>query len=81
MRVDARTRFAVMLGILWAVFSVAVQAQIEPNMITSNGLVVYYGVVPAAIVRRNPADHPERTMHGGASGSVDSEHLVVAVFE
>lgn len=81
MRVGAPGCFVLTLGILGAVFSGVVQAQVEPNSITANGLVVYYGIVPGAIVRRHPADHSERKMHGGPSGSVDSEHLVVAVFE
>jgi len=46
---------------------------------TVDGVSVYFGMVPAELVRGHPTEHPESTMHGGppAGGS----HLVVAVFD
>lgn len=56
---------------------------------TVQGLIVDYGIVPAAILKGHPPTHVERTMHGGPTGSkmenvspVGSQyHLVVAVFD
>lgn len=45
---------------------------------TAGGIVFHYGVVPAEIVRRHPADHPERAMHGGSD--TDS-HIILALFD
>jgi hypothetical protein len=49
---------------------------------TVDSTVVFLGVVPAAVTRNHPADHVERTMHGGVPGTgVHTFHLVTAVFE
>lgn len=48
---------------------------------TSDGLAVYLGIVPAAVVRGHPASHPERSMHGGAGSARHQQHVVVAVFD
>lgn len=45
------------------------------------GLMVYYGVVPAAIVRDHPATHAEAVMHRGVPSAGNEFHLVVAVFD
>ena len=48
---------------------------------TVDDLVIYLGVVPAAVTRGHPAEHPESTMHGGvAHPTAHDVHLVVAVF-
>lgn len=44
---------------------------------TANGLVFYYGVVPAEVVRGHPPKHAERAMHGGGDGW----HIVLAIFD
>ncbi|MCA1370360.1 iron transporter [Bradyrhizobium sp. BRP14] len=44
-------------------------------------LAVYLGVLPAAIVRGHPKEHPETSMHDGASGAVHQYHFVVALFD
>ncbi len=44
-----------------------------------DGVAIYLGVVPAAIVRGHPPEHPESTMHGGAvTGDI---HVVIALFD
>lgn len=47
-----------------------------------DGLTVYLGVVPAAVIRADTPQHPERTMHGGVATrrSIHDVHLLVAVF-
>lgn len=46
---------------------------------TVSGVEIYIGIVPAAMVREHPRQHPERRMHGG-SGSSDY-HVMVALFD
>ena len=44
-----------------------------------DGVVVYFGMIPAELVRGHPPAHPESTMHGGVQ--VGENHLTVAVFD
>jgi len=46
---------------------------------TVAGVEIYFGVVPAAMVREHPRQHPERRMHGGTTGR--GYHVMVALFE
>ena len=46
---------------------------------TVAGVEIYLGVVPAAMVREHPRQHPERRMHGGAMGR--GYHVMAALFE
>lgn len=43
------------------------------------GVEIYLGVVPAAMVREHPRQHPERRMHNGAMNR--GYHVMVALFE
>jgi hypothetical protein len=43
-------------------------------------LVFHFGITPAAIVQEHPAQHPERSMHGGVARNGGS-HLVLALFD
>ncbi|BAU49259.1 hypothetical protein SVA_2711 [Sulfurifustis variabilis] len=44
-----------------------------------DGIAIYFGVVPAELVRGHPREHPESGMHGGAP--VGESHLMVALFD
>jgi hypothetical protein len=45
-----------------------------------DGLAVYLGVLPAAMIRGHPGTHSESAMHGGP-GTPGDDHLVVAIFD
>lgn len=47
----------------------------------AGNLVVYLGVVPAAVVRGHPPEHTGKGMHGGVPEGRYVHHLLVAVFE
>ena len=53
----------------------------DDNYQTSDGLAVYLGIVPAAVVRGHPSSHAEGAMHGGAGSGRHQQHIVVAVFD
>jgi hypothetical protein len=44
-----------------------------------DGVAIYFGVVPAELVRGHPPEHPEGQMHGGVP--VGENHIMVALFE
>lgn len=45
-----------------------------------DGVAIYLGVMPAAIIQGHPAEHVEREMHGGVPSGGHRDHLVVALF-
>lgn len=51
------------------------------NFKTVEGLSVYLGIMPAAIVKGHPPGHAEAEMHGGAPSGPHAYHIVVAIFE
>jgi hypothetical protein len=56
--------------------ALAAAAQIiDDHMRTAGGLTVYFGVMPAAIVKGHP------TMHGGAPTGPHEYHVIAAVFD
>ncbi|MEK7206718.1 MAG: hypothetical protein AAB134_02390 [Pseudomonadota bacterium] len=44
-----------------------------------DGVAIYFGVMPAELVRGHPREHPESGMHGGPSAG--ESHLLVALFD
>ena len=44
-----------------------------------DGVAVYFGMMPAELVRGHPPEHPEGQMHGGTP--VGENHIMVALFE
>jgi hypothetical protein len=48
----------------------------------TDGLIVYLGVVPAAVSRAHPVAHEESRMHGGRPDTTyHDKHFVVALFD
>jgi len=43
-----------------------------------DGVAVYFGVMPAELVRGHPREHPESEMHSGVPAG--ENHLVIALF-
>lgn len=59
----------------------ALAASEDENYRVADDLAVYLGVPPAAMVRGHPKDHPEASMHDGASGGAHQYRIVVAIFD
>jgi len=74
-----RTSLAALLA-AFSVLPAAVRGAEAANALQQvvSGVEVYLGVVPAEIVAGHPATHPERQMHGGATGGY---HVMVALFD
>ncbi len=47
----------------------------------TDGLTIYYAVIPAAVLGAYPKDSPEVIAHGSIPGGKNAHHLMVAVFE
>ncbi|OGI51467.1 MAG: hypothetical protein A3E57_04945 [Candidatus Muproteobacteria bacterium RIFCSPHIGHO2_12_FULL_60_33] len=45
----------------------------------ADGVAIYFGILPAELVRGHPPGHPESGMHGGVP--VGENHIMVALFE
>lgn len=43
-----------------------------------DGVALYFGMMPAELVRGHPREHPESEMHGGVPAG--ENHLVIALF-
>jgi hypothetical protein len=48
---------------------------------SSDGLLVYIGLLPAELLEKHPATHPEQEMHDGVPQGPHEYHLVAAVFD
>ena len=46
----------------------------------ADGMELFYGVMPAAIIRGHPNEHSERKMHGGVPRGSGQHHLIVSLF-
>ena len=42
---------------------------------------LFFGLIPAEILRGHPSDHEERSMHGGVPRGKGVYHLIVSVFD
>lgn len=62
----------------WLAATGAYAAELSYSQVV-DGVAVYFGMMPAELVRGHPREHPEGVMHGGAP--VGESHLTVAVFE
>jgi hypothetical protein len=74
---------ALTVTVLWGLggFQSAMAAD-SPYHRQVDGLSVYLGVLPAALVeRRHPAAHPEGAMHGGPPRGQHAYHVMVSVFD
>lgn len=67
---------ALVTGLVLAVPASAADA---PYRRVVDGVAVYFGILPAELVRGHPPQHPEGTMHGGAPAG--ENHVTVALFE
>ena len=62
-------------------FAAPAAAGVVDGVRTVDGLTVYLGAVPAAVIRGHAPGHTERTMHDGpARSGMHDVHLLVAVF-
>jgi hypothetical protein len=64
--------------LVWSLTSAAAEVR-QPLL--AGDLEIFYGVMPAEVLRAHPPDHAERTMHGGVPGARNTYHLIVSLFD
>jgi hypothetical protein len=82
MRVDKIFLRMLVATLIWASTSLNAAAAADSGSYkTADGLAVYLGVLPAAMVQGHPTDHAEEAMHGGVPRGRHAFHVVAAVFD
>jgi hypothetical protein len=70
------------LVLLALTLAMARAAGVNPDQpIRVDGMEIFFGIVPAEILRGHPREHEEQTMHGGVPGAKGTHHLIVSVFD
>ncbi|MEO6075006.1 MAG: hypothetical protein ABIP67_17445 [Burkholderiales bacterium] len=68
--------------VLGLMLGMARAAGINPDQpIRVDGIELFFGFVPAEILRGHPREHEEQTMHGGVPGGRGVHHLIISVFD
>lgn len=70
------------IAVLALTFGVARAASVNPEQpIRFDGMELFFGFVPAEILRGHPREHEEQTMHGGVPRGKGVHHLIISVFD
>lgn len=69
------------LGLALALVAVASSANGIDQHHLVNGMDIYYGVVPADVVKSHPQKHVESDMHGKSLLSGGTHHLIVTLYD
>ncbi len=63
-------------------FGMARAAALNPDQpIRLDGMELFFGIIPAEILRGHPSEHEERSMHGGVPRGKGVHHLLISVFD
>ena len=77
-----RVRTLAVFIALGLTFSMAQAAPINPDQpIRLDGMELFFGLIPAEILRGHPSDHEERSMHGGVPRGRGVYHLIISLFD
>jgi hypothetical protein len=78
-----RLSHAMMLGIAAIVMfgTGAASAADTSDYKVVDGVLIYYAVLPAEMIRTYPKESPEARMHGGVPGGKHVHHIQVALFD
>ncbi len=68
-------------SVLVLTISGSAMAQTGSGYSVDHGIAIYYGVIPAEMIRGHPSQSPEATMHGGIPRSPHAYHVMVALFD
>ena len=76
-----RVRTLAVLIALGLTFGMARAAAVNPDQpVRLDGMELFFGLIPAEILRGHPSDHEERSMHGGVPRAKGVYHLIVSLF-
>lgn len=69
------------LAALLLLFSGAAFADDSNGLMVADGLLIYYSVIPAEMIRTYPKNSEESRMHGGIPDGRHIHHIQVALFD
>jgi hypothetical protein len=77
-----RARTLAVLIALGLTFGMARAAGVNPDQpIRLDGMELFFGIIPAEILRGHPSNHEEQSMHGGVPRNKGVRHLIISVFD
>jgi len=77
-----RARTLAVLIALGLTFGLARATAVNPDQpILLDGMELFFGLIPAEILRGHPSDHEERSMHGGVPRGKGVHHLIISLFD
>lgn len=63
-------------------FGMVRAAGVNPDQpIRLDGMELFFGIIPAEILRGHPSSHEEQSMHGGVPSNKGVRHLIISVFD
>ncbi|MEW6332188.1 MAG: iron transporter [Pseudomonadota bacterium] len=77
MQTRGKYRFARMVAVFLLLAVTAAGAASYQQV--ADGVAIYFGILPAELVRGHPPGHPEGGMHGGVP--VGENHITIALFD
>jgi hypothetical protein len=75
-----RLIFSIVLALSLLIGSAVRARADETGYRVVDNVLVYLGVIPAAMIRGHPAGHPESLMHGGVPAGADEYHVLISLF-
>ena len=77
MQTNLGARLLSAVAAVFLLFATAAAGAADYRQVVS-GVAIYFGILPAELVRGHPPEHPESGMHGGTPAG--ENHLMVALF-
>jgi len=77
MQTNLGARLLYAVAAVFLLFATAAAGAADYRQVVS-GVAIYFGILPAELVRGHPPEHPESGMHGGTPAG--ENHLMVALF-
>ena len=70
------------LVVLGSTLGMARAAGVNPDQpVRLDGMELFFGIIPAEILRGHPGNHEEQSMHGGVPRNKGVHHLIISVFD
>ena len=70
-----------LIACLIALATASIAAVADDRSKVVDGVTIDIGVIPAALLRGHPKEHPEGEMHGGVLRAQGQYHVMVALFD
>ncbi len=79
--IGGRSLFSITLVLLASLIGAGAQGAVPRMSKEIDGVTVYLGVVPSALLIGHPKEHAEAQMHGGLPAGAHEFHILVALYD